>query len=158
MTPQFDTGDNPNRGTHILAETVKTLVAKGYTPLKGIVDSSWRTCCYLMKDPRGNFFYLVARSTEPYAGQYFGSQTWLVKTAVDKDVPFVLATPSDFYVFDGEVLLRTMKGTNIRDGQVMGNFSVKHGLKWDPTTTKLYPLYRSLQYGTHEGQQSLGGA
>lgn len=149
----FDTGDNPNRGTDALHQAVADLVKLGHAPILAIPDLATerkgkpRTFAYKMKDPYGNYYYLVARSTDWYemgGEEYFGSQLWLVKKVREVDNPFVIATPDGFFVFDPTVMMVTMEGTNLRDGVEMGNFPRKTGLPWLPNHEKLYPVFRAI--------------
>lgn len=143
----FPNGDNTRFGTNVLMSAVKNLVDRGFFPIKAEFDGTKRKFAYLMRDPLGNLFYLVARGTSLFRGEYFGTQPWLAAKAIEKDRPLALYIDGDFYVFDCARMIFDMKGTNQRFGEDMGNFSVKSGLKWDPTTP-IYASYRALQCQT----------
>lgn len=140
----FPSGDNPDRGESVLEYALRDLVSVGYVPRLPIADSTNRKFAYLINDPKGNAFYIVARSTDLFNGSWFGSQLWFIKQAQEKDRPIALWVKGRYYLFDSTRLLNGMKGTNQRGPETFGNFNALDGVAWNPIDLP-YPIYRKLQ-------------
>jgi len=150
--PSFlQTGDSEPLNKSLLGHVAQGLVKQyKYKIVRGCRDRVG-VFCYIMRDPLGKRFYLIAKGSRLYR-DFVSCQAYLPSRAERESCPIILAwlNPEDktlrFYLFDPRQIVKHNYGLNDRQGVRMINFSIMLGALIEPemSVEELYEKVKKI--------------
>jgi len=134
----LDTGDTPAVVGDLLMNFRVMLVKEyGHKPVKAIRDAKG-VYTVIMRDQYGGRYYLIAKGSKLWR-DIVSTQSYLPHQAARENTPLVLAWynpdsgTTSYYLFDPKEIVDKNYGTNVRFGVEMINWSIRLGVRYDPS-------------------------